>query len=92
MTHWRITSIVLPKAIPDHASELIMKRFETRVGRICSRMLRTLFPLAPDYVGHRVCTFHHQRDFVFFRHYRYVFESADVLSEFVHFSWGSSSE
>jgi ribosome production factor 1 len=77
--HWRITSIVLPSAIPghartsEHAPELIMKRFETRVGR----MLRALFPLAPDYVGRRVCTFRHQRDFVFFRHCRYVFESAD---------------
>jgi ribosome production factor 1 len=80
---WRITSIVLPKAIPGHATtsahypELIMKRFETRVGKLCSRMLRALFPLTPDFVGRRVAIFHNQRDFVFFRHYRYVFESTE---------------
>jgi ribosome production factor 1 len=80
---WRVTSIVLPKSIPDHATtsahypELIMKRFETRIGKLCSRLLRVLFPLQPDFVGRRVVTFHHQRDFVFFRHYRYVFESTE---------------
>jgi ribosome production factor 1 len=86
---WRITSIVFPREIPGHATtshhypELIMKRFVTRMGKLCARMLRALFPLQPDYVGRRVATFHNQRDFVFFRHYRYVFEGTEtaVLQE-----------
>jgi ribosome production factor 1 len=81
--HWRLTSLLLPKQIPNHARtsehypELIMKRFETRVGHLCARMLRALFPLQPDCVGRRVITFHHQRDFIFFRHYRYQFDSKE---------------
>ena len=29
----------------------------------------------PDLVGRRVCTFHNQRDFIFFRQHRYIFEN-----------------
>lgn len=28
----------------------------------------------PEFVGRRVVTFHNQRDFIFFRHHRYIFE------------------
>jgi ribosome production factor 1 len=78
---YRITSIVLPKNIPGHAvvtkhyPEIILKRFETNIGRKCGRMLKCLFPARPQFIGRRVCLFHHQRDFIFFRHYRYVFNS-----------------
>jgi ribosome production factor 1 len=81
--NYRITSIVLPAEIPgraatsEHHPELVMKHFTTRVGRLCARMLRAVFPLTPNHYGRRVATFHNQRDFVFFRHYRYVFESAE---------------
>jgi len=33
-----------------------------------------LFPQKPEFKGRRVVTFHNQRDFIFFRHHRYVFE------------------
>jgi ribosome production factor 1 len=81
--HWRVYSIALPKDIPGHAKtsehypEVITKRFETRIGKLCARMLRALFPMQPDYMGRRVINFHHQRDFIFFRHYRYVFASPE---------------
>lgn len=40
------------------------------------RMVACLFPQQPDFRGRRVATFHCQRDFIFFRHHRYVFEEA----------------
>ncbi|OHT02922.1 Ribosome production factor 1 [Tritrichomonas foetus] len=86
---YRITSIKLPKEIDghartsDHYPEIILKRFETRVGQLTGRMLSALFPAKPQYYGRRVITFHHQRDFIFFRHYRYQFNSPEeaVLQE-----------
>jgi len=79
--HWRVTSINLPHQIPGHGvasshyPEVIMKRFETHLGRTCSRMLKSLFPAQPQFEGRRACIFHHQRDFIFFRHYRYIFDT-----------------
>ncbi|KAH0789001.1 Brix-domain-containing protein [Histomonas meleagridis] len=81
--NYRITSISLPKEIEghartsDHYPEVLMKRFETRLGRLTSRMLQCLFPHKPNFFGRRVLTFHHQRDFIFFRHYRYIFDSVN---------------
>jgi|EP01047_Picozoa_sp_COSAG01_P075309 ribosome production factor 1 len=37
-------------------------------------MLAALFPLDPQFKGRRVVTCHNQRDFLFFRHHRYIFE------------------
>ena len=82
---WRVTSIVCPEDIPGHGvrtphfPEVLMKRFETNLGRRCARMLRALFPAEPELEGRQVCTFHQQRDFVFFRSYRYIFESKDKV-------------
>ena len=38
------------------------------------RMFASLFHQDPTFKGRRVVTFHNQRDFVFFRHHRYIFE------------------
>jgi len=38
------------------------------------RMIAALFPLDPQFKGRRVVTCHNQRDFLFFRHHRYIFE------------------
>lgn len=78
--HFKLTSLRLHKEIwnkakvTDHRPELILNRFTTRLGMKVSRMLTALFPHDPQFVGRRVCTFHNQRDFIFFRHHRYVFE------------------
>jgi hypothetical protein len=37
-------------------------------------MLASLLPQTPQFRGRRVVTMHNQRDFIFFRHHRYVFE------------------
>lgn len=39
-------------------------------------MLGCLFPHTPNFVSRQVATFHNQRDFIFFRFHRYVFNAA----------------
>lgn len=56
-----------------HNPELIMNNFDTMTGHRIGRMLASLFPQVPQFVGRTVITFHNQRDFVFFRHHRYEF-------------------
>ena len=57
----------------DLEPEIVMNNFTTRLGHRCQRQLAALFPQRPNYRGRRVIAFHNQRDFVFFRHYRYAF-------------------
>ena len=35
-----------------------------------------MFPAAAEFDGRKVVTFHNQRDFIFVRHHRYIFDSA----------------
>ncbi|GAA33543.2 ribosome production factor 1 [Clonorchis sinensis] len=64
-----------PKDIePDVVPHLITSRFTTRLGRRTERLITSLFPdrsrSTPE--GHsRTVVFHNQRDFIFFRHFRY---------------------
>ncbi|CAD8144194.1 unnamed protein product [Paramecium pentaurelia] len=58
----------------DHNPELILNHFNTKVGRRVGRGLAALFPSKPQFRGRRVVTFHNQRDFIFFRHHRYMFQ------------------
>eukprot|EP00913_Durusdinium_trenchii_P001451 g1344.t1 len=70
----------------SHNPELILNNFVTRLGRRLARQFAALFPQRPDFEGRRTgcwvscfgfagtITFHNQRDFVFFRHYRYNFK------------------
>lgn len=57
----------------SHDPELIFKNFKTKVGFRLNRMLHSMFPLKADFNGRRVVTFHNQRDFIFFRNHRYIF-------------------
>jgi ribosome production factor 1 len=82
---WRVTSIAHPDEIEGmgqrtpHYPEVFTKRFETLLGRRCARSLRALFPATPELEGRQVVAFHQQRDFVFFRSYRYIFESKEKV-------------
>ena len=63
----------------SHFPELILNNFTSRIGRklcliIIARMLISLFPKNPEFIGHQVVTFHNQRDFIFVRHHRYDFD------------------
>lgn len=64
--------------VTAHQPELILNNFGTRLGHRVGRFLGSMFPHAPDFVGRQVLTFHNQRDFIFVRHHRYVFEGQEA--------------
>ncbi|KAE9615329.1 putative anticodon-binding, Brix domain-containing protein [Lupinus albus] len=55
-----------------------MNNFTTRLGHPVGRLIQSLFPQDPEFKGRRVVTFHNQRDFIFFRHHWYIFETREV--------------
>jgi ribosome production factor 1 len=57
---------------------VVLKGFTTRLGHRVARQLKSLFPAKCDETGRRVVAFHNQRDFLFFRHYRFAFKDIDV--------------
>jgi len=79
--YFRLTNVMLAKDVPNraeptrHKPEVILNRFTTRLGLRVSRFLGALFHQEPEFKGRRVVTFHNQRDFIFCRHHRYIFDS-----------------
>ncbi|XP_056648272.1 probable ribosome production factor 1 [Diorhabda sublineata] len=61
--------------ITAHRPEVVLNNFATRLGLTIGRMLGALFHYDPEFEGQRAVTFHNQRDFIFFRHYRYGFDA-----------------
>lgn len=57
-----------------HSPELILNNFTTRLGHTVGRFFVSLFPPVPQFHGRQVVTFHNQRDFIFFRRHRYIFD------------------
>ncbi|XP_057454961.1 uncharacterized protein LOC130746369 [Lotus japonicus] len=82
--HFKLSKLVLRKDIKNHGKptshlpELVMNNFTTRLGHRIGRLIQSLFPQDPEFKGRRVVTFHNQRDFIFFRHHRYIFETKEV--------------
>ncbi|XP_034939438.1 probable ribosome production factor 1 isoform X2 [Chelonus insularis] len=60
------------KEITSHRPEVILNNFTTRLGHTIGRMLGALFHYEPEFKGRRAVTFHNQRDYIFFRHHRYI--------------------
>ncbi|KAL0909489.1 hypothetical protein M5K25_020363 [Dendrobium thyrsiflorum] len=81
--HFKLSNLVLRKDIKHHGNptshkpELVLNNFTTRLGYRIGRMIQSLFPQDPFFRGRRVVTFHNQRDFIFFRHHRYIFETKE---------------
>lgn len=81
--HFKLSKLVLRKDIKNHGNptshkpELVLNNFTTRLGHRVGRLIQSLFPQDPHFRGRRVATFHNQRDFIFFRHHRYIFESKE---------------
>lgn len=79
---FKVTSVEYQKEIKrhgvatDHIPELILNNFDSKVGVRVGRLLASLFPQNPEFRGRRVVTFHNQRDFIFFRHHRYIFQDS----------------
>ncbi|XVF80353.1 hypothetical protein PTKIN_Ptkin15bG0063000 [Pterospermum kingtungense] len=81
--HFKLSSLILRKDIKNHGNptghqpELVLNNFTTRLGHRIGRLIQSLFPQDPNFRGRRVVTFHNQRDFIFFRHHRYIFETKE---------------
>lgn len=81
---FKLSNLVLSKDIKGHGRatshkpELVLNNFDTRLGHRVGRMFASLFCQDPTFKGRRVVTFHNQRDFIFFRHHRYIFEEKEV--------------
>lgn len=81
---FKLTNVVTAKNIPNHGAstshipELNLHGFGTRLGHRVGRLLASLFPLqATEFQGRQVVTFHNQRDYIFVRHHRYIFNQKD---------------
>ncbi|EQC35376.1 hypothetical protein SDRG_07088 [Saprolegnia diclina VS20] len=78
---FKISNVVLNKQIQNkakrtsHQPELILNNFNTRLGHRIGRFLGSFFEHKPDFKGRQVVTFHNQRDFIFVRQHRYIFEN-----------------
>jgi ribosome production factor 1 len=77
---FKVTNVVTSQSIPNHGAstnhipELNLHGFATRLGHRVGRLLGSLFPHDAELQGRQVVTFHNQRDYIFVRHHRYVFE------------------
>ena len=65
----------------SHVPELNLHGFTTRLGHRAGRFLGSLFPHNAQFQGRQVATFHNQRDFIFVRHHRYVFEEGPHVNK-----------
>lgn len=78
--YFKLTNVVTSQDIPNHGAstshipELNLHGFGTRLGHRVGRLLGSLFPHDAQFQGRQVVTFHNQRDFIFVRHHRYIFE------------------
>jgi ribosome production factor 1 len=77
---FKISNVVTSTNVPGHGSatshvpELVLNGFGTRLGHRVGRFLGSLFPHNAQFQGRQVATFHNQRDYIFVRHHRYIFE------------------
>ena len=56
-----------------HNPELMFRNFKTTLGYRVQRALNALFPKDEELKGRELITFQNQRDYIFFRYYRYMF-------------------
>ena len=84
---FKVSNVVTGQNIPNHGSatnhipELVLNGFGTRLGHRIGRFLGSLFPHNAEFQGRQVATFHNQRDYIFVRHHRYVFEASKQVEE-----------
>lgn len=83
--YFSVTSLVLTSQIrghgraTSHTPELILNNFNTRLGKTVGRLFQAIFPAQPEIVGRQVITLHNQRDYIFFRRFRYVFKNDEKV-------------
>jgi len=84
---FKVSNVVLSKDVTmrgspsTHVPELVLNGFTTRLGHRAGRFLGSLFPHNAQFRGRQVATFHNQRDYIFVRHHRYVFEEGKEVNK-----------
>eukprot|EP00339_Tiarina_fusa_P002394 CAMPEP_0117035580 /NCGR_PEP_ID=MMETSP0472-20121206/25256_1 /TAXON_ID=693140 ORGANISM="Tiarina fusus, Strain LIS" /NCGR_SAMPLE_ID=MMETSP0472 /ASSEMBLY_ACC=CAM_ASM_000603 /LENGTH=291 /DNA_ID=CAMNT_0004745083 /DNA_START=148 /DNA_END=1020 /DNA_ORIENTATION=- len=84
---FKVSNVVTSQSIPNHGAstnhipELNLHGFATRLGHRVGRLLGSLFPHDAELQGRQVITFHNQRDYIFVRHHRYVFEEKKLKQQ-----------
>lgn len=77
---FKVSNVQVSATVPGagrstkHQPEILLNNFTTRLGRRVGRMLSSLFYSKPAFPGRQCVTFHNQRDYIFVRHHRYIFE------------------
>ncbi len=84
---FKVSNVIPSTDVPNngsatsHVPELNLHGFTTRLGHRAGRFLGSLFPHNAQFQGRQVATFHNQRDFIFVRHHRYVFEEGPHINK-----------
>ena len=84
---FKVSNVVTSQDIPNHGAstnhipELNLHGFGTRLGHRVGRLLGSLFPHDAELQGRQVVTFHNQRDYIFVRHHRYIFEEKKLTKK-----------
>jgi ribosome production factor 1 len=84
---FKVSNVITSQNIPNHGAstahipELNLHGFGTRLGHRVGRLLGSLFPHDAEFQGRQVATFHNQRDYIFVRHHRYVFEEKKTIAK-----------
>lgn len=77
---FKVSAVTASTDVPDagrkthHVPEILLNNFTTRLGRRLGRFLGSLFTTDVDFRGRQAVTFHNQRDYIFVRHHRYIFD------------------
>eukprot|EP00590_Aulacoseira_subarctica_P004990 CAMPEP_0172430248 /NCGR_PEP_ID=MMETSP1064-20121228/53700_1 /TAXON_ID=202472 /ORGANISM="Aulacoseira subarctica , Strain CCAP 1002/5" /LENGTH=338 /DNA_ID=CAMNT_0013176179 /DNA_START=201 /DNA_END=1217 /DNA_ORIENTATION=+ len=81
---FKVSNVVPSKVIKNHGNatnhipELNLHGFSTRLGHRVGRFFGSLFPHNAQFQGRQIVTFHNQRDYIFVRQHRYIFEESKV--------------
>lgn len=87
---FKVSNVTTGSKIPHHGcrtshrSEMNLHNFhQTRLGHRIGRLFASLFPIqhGPQFEGRQIVTFHNQRDYIFVRHHRYIFQSTENSSK-----------
>ena len=76
---FKLMNVIYQDEIAGHGTsagfnpEIIFKNFKTNLGYRVTRCLNALFPKNEELKGRELILFHNQRDYIFFRYYRYIF-------------------
>lgn len=78
--YFKLSSIIPAKNIHGHGRptphlpELILNNFSTEIGQRVGWLLASLFPPVPQFEARQAVTFHNEKDFIFLRRHRYIFD------------------